>query len=746
MSQSPENEPDLATVEASEPYLQSLVRINDMINRGASLSGNERNCLFLNTGNLRFANASAVTGFDLPDDARAVASVDWDGDGDQDLWVTNRTGPRIRFLRNQITNQNKFLTIRLIGETCNRNAIGARVELRRRNNHTLVRSLRAGEGFLSQCSSQLHFGLGKNDKIESLAVRWPDGTSQTVKDVQPNHHYVLTQGESISEWKPVARHPKLENSEHGSRRMPDRSTRIHVKLSTPIEIPSLEYKSTDGSQTSVQANDRGPILVHLWAGWCQPCVTELAEWNKKLTTFPNDLRLIALNVEKLDPSTADSALASLANMASQLNERIELGFATQNGMQQIQAIHDTIVRHASIPLPMSLLLDKQGRLVAIFKGTLSAEAVTSYANGLENNSSLVDSLPFPGTWHGSKPTFRHANLLRSLLESGLVESGNSYQLQMRSALQHDTDYPTLLVKLGNALLANKRYQAAETIYKDALSLQPNLAIAQFDLGLAYEFQGKFSEARKHYERAIEIHPNHAPTLLNLGVLLSRSGKPEEGLSYVERAIKVRPKLALNHFHFGQIKRKLQQYEEAFAAFRKSHELDPSHVPTLSVLADHCEKNGDHDEAIRLYRLLIKASPNDPKPRIQLGVLLEADEPERSISLYREALQLDPNQLAASNNLAWLLATHPDDALRDKEEALRWGMVAAEGTKFSNPAILDTLAASYACNGQFKEAIATLDSAIKLAKQQEASSRLLDQLERRMILYDRATPYVQPTSN
>ena len=75
-----------------------------MLNTGRSFSGRERHCVFLNTGDdegeiARFANVSAVTGLDLPDDGRAVAVVDWDHDGDLDLWISNRNAPRLRLLR-----------------------------------------------------------------------------------------------------------------------------------------------------------------------------------------------------------------------------------------------------------------------------------------------------------------------------------------------------------------------------------------------------------------------------------------------------------------------------------------------------------------------------------------------------------------------------------------------------------------------------------------------------------------------
>ena len=71
-----------------------------LLSQGKSWSGYERNCCFLNTGSQRFACISATSGLDFQDDGRAVVQVDWDQDGDLDLWISNRTAPRLRFLKN----------------------------------------------------------------------------------------------------------------------------------------------------------------------------------------------------------------------------------------------------------------------------------------------------------------------------------------------------------------------------------------------------------------------------------------------------------------------------------------------------------------------------------------------------------------------------------------------------------------------------------------------------------------------
>jgi hypothetical protein len=144
--------------QAKTPGFQAAVgEFDKMLSRGMSLSGRERNCAFLNLGGtLRrrsgssaggnrdvagggkgkiFANVSATSGFDFSDDARGVAPVDWDFDGDLDLWLVNRSGPQVRFLRNDssigLEQANNWVQFKLEGNgtTTNRDAIGARIEV-----------------------------------------------------------------------------------------------------------------------------------------------------------------------------------------------------------------------------------------------------------------------------------------------------------------------------------------------------------------------------------------------------------------------------------------------------------------------------------------------------------------------------------------------------------------------------------------------------------------------------------------
>jgi len=82
-----------------------------MMKRGRSWSGRERHCAYLNLGDgaaSRFVNVSALSGIDFADDGRAICLTDWDHDGDVDSWVSNRSAPQLRLMRNESTGDSRF--------------------------------------------------------------------------------------------------------------------------------------------------------------------------------------------------------------------------------------------------------------------------------------------------------------------------------------------------------------------------------------------------------------------------------------------------------------------------------------------------------------------------------------------------------------------------------------------------------------------------------------------------------------
>ena len=103
-----------ATSEEVREYDVGWAALNKLMRQGKSFSGRERHCCFLNLGDgMRFANVSGATGLDKVDDGRGLALTDWDYDGRMDFWIHNRTGPRVRFMHNQLVTDNAWVALRL---------------------------------------------------------------------------------------------------------------------------------------------------------------------------------------------------------------------------------------------------------------------------------------------------------------------------------------------------------------------------------------------------------------------------------------------------------------------------------------------------------------------------------------------------------------------------------------------------------------------------------------------------------
>ncbi|MCH8922885.1 MAG: ASPIC/UnbV domain-containing protein, partial [Planctomycetes bacterium] len=340
---------------------------------GRSWSGNERNCCFLNTGGSRWADVSAVWGFDFPDDSRAVAVTDWDHDGDLDLWITNRNAPRLRFLRNDAGQKNHFLALRLQGVSCNRDAIGARVtvELAGEEPRKLYRTLYAGDAYQSQSTKWLIFGLGDRVQIKRAVVQWPDGRVQQFDGLAADRRYRIVQGQARAEMLPI-QHRQV-NLIASTPKLPPSSDAARIVLANRVPLPNLAYRAASGSLVPVTFDGDGMTLLNLWAAWCRPCVAELTDLvavSDRLRSA--GLRVIALNVEGLDDKTISSGAAD--SLLARLKFPFTAANATTELVDRLEVVQRTVLDiKKPLPLPSSFLIDGDGRVVAIYRGPLDVD-------------------------------------------------------------------------------------------------------------------------------------------------------------------------------------------------------------------------------------------------------------------------------------------------------------------------------------------------------------------------------------
>jgi hypothetical protein len=144
----------------------------------------EPNTIFRNLGNGKFTDVSANAGPDFQLEAahRGVAFGDLDNDGRVDMVVSVLDGPA-KLLHNITQNGNHWVLLKLVGTKSNRMAIGAQVRITTEDGNKQWNEVTTAVGYASASDSRVHFGLGKNEKIKELEIRWPSGTKQVLKDV-----------------------------------------------------------------------------------------------------------------------------------------------------------------------------------------------------------------------------------------------------------------------------------------------------------------------------------------------------------------------------------------------------------------------------------------------------------------------------------------------------------------------------------------------------------------------------------
>jgi tetratricopeptide (TPR) repeat protein len=136
---------------------------------------------------------------------------------------------------------------------------------------------------------------------------------------------------------------------------------------------------------------------------------------------------------------------------------------------------------------------------------------------------------------------------------------------------------------------------------------------------------------------------------------------------------------------GVVHQRLKQLDEAIADFTEALKIHPQYIDALENRAFACVEKNEYAKAI-------------------------AD--------LESAMKLRPDSYEAANDLAWLLATAPDDTVRNKERALLLAKHACAVSQYKQWNTLDTLAAALAENGQFAEAKQWLGTALTLAPEVE----------------------------
>ena len=198
------------------------------------------------------------------------------------------------------------------------------------------------------------------------------------------------------------------------------------------------------------------------------------------------------------------------------------------------------------------------------------------------------------------------------------------------------------VELALAQMESGELEAAKRGFSRALSIDPGLTLARYNLGRTCQLSGQMDEAATHYLKVLEIDGEHAEAHNNLGLVFQSRGEAASARQHFQRALQRNPLFVDAYNNLGNALAEAKQWNEAIAKFEEALRIEPSSADAYNNLGKLWGAQGNLEPAIRNFREAVKVDPKHWIAQLNLGKALQAaGKIGEAKTALREAKRLNP---------------------------------------------------------------------------------------------------------
>ncbi|MEQ8209959.1 MAG: tetratricopeptide repeat protein [Lacipirellulaceae bacterium] len=300
--------------------------------------------------------------------------------------------------------------------------------------------------------------------------------------------------------------------------------------------------------------------------------------------------------------------------------------------------------------------------------------------------------------------------------------------------EHKENIP-LQIFQGEVLRRLDKNEEALAVFDAIDEQKSDLALVYQNRGEIYRQMNDLDEALRQYSKVIELQPNSLFTLIQRAEIYFSQGKSDEAMADVDAVLEKSPNQTTAFRLKAEILANNRQVDEAIDIIQQAIAASPNQPELKMQLANYFYLSAKPKQAIEAYTEVLQAFPeNYLALRSRGDAHLNLGDHASAVVDFQKAYELRQDDSFLLNNYAWLLATSPDEEVRNGKLAIELATKACEIEEYKAGHILSTLAAAYAETGDFEKAKEWSNKAIEVGKPEQ-----LEELKKELEKYKQNQP-------